>query len=270
MVAYGDGTIRWQRWKDGEELLALFVEPQSRKWVAWTPAGYYMASAGGEDLIGWHVNRGWDQPPDFFAASQFRAEYNRPDIVRLVLKTRDEAEAVKRANAAAKRTVEAKPVAAALPPVATVLTPAEGSHFSTDTVEITYMLRSPSGLPIDRLDVLADGVKVEAPGFEKTNAREAKGRITAKLPKKDTKVSLIAHAGELTSAPVSVALKFDSPIAAPVPSASPRPSATPEPSPTAADRVEAETLRLARWRHRLRERRLQQHSFRRPGRREPR
>ena len=38
VVAYGDGTIRWLRWSDGEELLALFVEPQSRKWVAWTPA----------------------------------------------------------------------------------------------------------------------------------------------------------------------------------------------------------------------------------------
>jgi hypothetical protein len=80
-VAYLDGTIRWLRWSDGAELLALFVEPQSRKWVAWTPSGYYMASAGGEDPIGWHVSRGWNQEADFFPASQFRAEYNRPDIV---------------------------------------------------------------------------------------------------------------------------------------------------------------------------------------------
>jgi hypothetical protein len=84
---YRDGTIRWLRWSDGQELLALFVEPQSRKWVAWTPAGCYMASAGGEDLIGWHVNRGLDQEADFFPASQFRAEFNRRDIVKLVLNT---------------------------------------------------------------------------------------------------------------------------------------------------------------------------------------
>jgi WD40 repeat protein len=82
-VAYGDGTIRWLRWSDGAELLALFVEPQSRKWVAWTPSGYYMASAGGEDLIGWHINRGWNQEADFFPASQFRAEYNRPALCGL-------------------------------------------------------------------------------------------------------------------------------------------------------------------------------------------
>ena len=54
-------------------------------------------------MIGWHVNRGWNQEADFFVASQLRGDYNRPDIVRLVLQTRDEAEAVRRANAASGR-----------------------------------------------------------------------------------------------------------------------------------------------------------------------
>ncbi len=129
-VAYDDGTIRWLRWSDGAELLALFVEPQSRKWVAWNPSGYYMASAGGEDLIGWHVNRGWAQQADFFPASQFRAEYNRPDIVRLVLKTVDEAEAVRQANQTTDRAVPAKPLGAALPPVVTIASPTGGARFS--------------------------------------------------------------------------------------------------------------------------------------------
>jgi TPR repeat protein len=68
VAAYGDGTIRWLRWSDGQELLALFVNRKTREWVAWTPSGYYMASPGGEDLIGWHVNRGWNQTADFFPA----------------------------------------------------------------------------------------------------------------------------------------------------------------------------------------------------------
>jgi Caspase domain/PDZ domain len=207
----------------GEELLALFVEPQTRKWVAWTPAGYYMASAGGEDLIGWQVNRGWNQEADFFPASQFRAQYNRPDIVRLVLQTRDEAEAVRRANAASARTVEAKPIAAALPPVVSIFSPADGSHFSGDSVEIAYSLRSPSGLTVDGLDVLVDGQPTPATGFEKTNSPETPGKVTATLPRKDTKVSLIAHSGDLTSAPMMVSLKYDGP------------SATPNPTPSAAN-----------------------------------
>jgi Caspase domain/WD domain, G-beta repeat len=209
VVAYGDGTIRWLRWTDGEELLAFFVEPQTRKWVAWTPSGYYMASAGGEDLIGWHVNRGWDQEADFFPASQFRAQYNRPDIVRLVLQTRDEAEAVRRANTATDRSVEAKPVSAALPPVVSILSPANGFHFSGESIEISYGLRSPSALLIDRLEVLADGQHVEATGFEKTSLPEAKGRVAVTLPKRDTTVSLIAHSGDLTSAPISVKLVYE-------------------------------------------------------------
>jgi hypothetical protein len=208
VVAYTDGTIRWLRWNDGEELLALFVEPQTRRWVAWTPSGYYMASAGGEDLIGWHLNRGWNQEPDFFAASQFRADYNRPDIVRLVLKTKDEAEAVRQANLASDRSLKAVPVATALPPVVTIQSPQDGADFSGDSVEIAYSLRSPSGLPIDRLDVLADGIPVPAAGFNKTTSADAKGKVVATLPRKNTKVSLVAYSGDLTSSPVSVKLAY--------------------------------------------------------------
>jgi WD40 repeat protein/uncharacterized caspase-like protein len=215
VVACDDGTIRWLRWSDGHELLALFVESQSRKWVAWTPSGYYMASAGGENLIGWHVNRGWNQEADFFPASEFRAEYSRPDIVRLVLQTRDEAEAVRRANATSQRTSKAVSVAAALPPVVSIASPKDGAHFSSDSVEIAYSLRSPSGLPIDRLDVLADGQPVRTTGFEKTGAREAEGHAVVTLPRRDVVVALIGRSGDLPSAPVTLSLKYDGPSASP-------------------------------------------------------
>ena len=58
VVAYADGTIRWHRLSDGQELLALFrVHAKDRRYIAWTPQGYYAASPGGEDLIGWNVPR---------------------------------------------------------------------------------------------------------------------------------------------------------------------------------------------------------------------
>ncbi len=53
VAAYGDGTIRWHRLSDGQELLALFVHAKDRRFIAWTPKGYYAASPGGENLIGW-------------------------------------------------------------------------------------------------------------------------------------------------------------------------------------------------------------------------
>ena len=60
VAALGDGTIRWFRAEDGKELLALFVHNKDQRWIVWTPTGYYAASPGGEDLIGWNINRGDD------------------------------------------------------------------------------------------------------------------------------------------------------------------------------------------------------------------
>ncbi len=214
-VAYSDGTIRWLRWSDGEELLALFVEAESRKWVAWTPSGYFMASAGAEDLIGWHQNRGWDQEADFFPASQFREEYNRPDIVKLVLKTRDEDEAIRQANATAHRVERATPVESELPPVLTILpSKKDGYHFSGDTVEIAYEVRSPSALPVDEIDVLIDGQldgKRSGPEVLAPKGAEGSNKIIVKPPRKNAIVSLIAHSGSRTSNPAGVPLIFDGP-----------------------------------------------------------
>jgi WD40 repeat protein len=52
IAAYADGTLHWHRTSDGKELLALFVhaKDEERRWVAWTPKGYYLASPGAEGL----------------------------------------------------------------------------------------------------------------------------------------------------------------------------------------------------------------------------
>ena len=39
VAAYSDGTIRWHRLSDGQELLALFVHAKDRRYIAWTPQG---------------------------------------------------------------------------------------------------------------------------------------------------------------------------------------------------------------------------------------
>ena len=98
IAASGDGTIRWYRMSDGQELLALFVHAEDKRYIAWTPKGYYAASPGAEDLIGWHVNRDWNHAPDFFPVSRFRDQFNRPDIVKRVLDDLDEDTAIAEAN----------------------------------------------------------------------------------------------------------------------------------------------------------------------------
>jgi hypothetical protein len=65
------------------------MHQDGKRWVLWTPDGYYDASPGGEDLIGWHVNRGLDRAADYFPASRLRDRYYRPELVGAVLRTLD-------------------------------------------------------------------------------------------------------------------------------------------------------------------------------------
>jgi WD40 repeat protein len=64
VAAYNDGTIRWHRMDDGRELLALYVLADKQNWVAWTPEGFYGATAGAFGVLQWHVNRGFDAAAD--------------------------------------------------------------------------------------------------------------------------------------------------------------------------------------------------------------
>ena len=84
VAAYGDGTIRWHRMEDGEEILALFPLIDGENWVAWTPEGVYAATPGARGVLRWHVNRGWDQAA---TATPVWAipETHRPEVIRHVL-----------------------------------------------------------------------------------------------------------------------------------------------------------------------------------------
>ena len=82
VAVLSDGSVRWYRTEDGLETLALFVDRLSREWVLWRPDGYYSSSENGDSLIGWHVNRGKGNEPDFYRAVQFEKQFYRPDLLR--------------------------------------------------------------------------------------------------------------------------------------------------------------------------------------------
>jgi hypothetical protein len=115
VAALRDGTVRWYRASDGVELLAVFLPADGKRWVAFSPSGYYAAGPGAEDLVGWQVDNGPDQAASFYPASRFRDYFYRPDVVSLVLKTLDEPAAVQQAEAAAAPPEAPKPEAPAQP-----------------------------------------------------------------------------------------------------------------------------------------------------------
>ena len=86
VVAVGDGTLRWYD-RQGRERLGLFLHSTGVDWVAWRHDGYYASSPGGDAFIGWLLNRGDEQTPDFHRAVQFERRLYRPDLVRAALAT---------------------------------------------------------------------------------------------------------------------------------------------------------------------------------------
>jgi hypothetical protein len=96
ITAHSDGSLRWWRAQDGSLVLTL-LPTQAGTWVAWTPQGYYDASAGADKLVGWQVQRGGDGATEFHTLDRFRDRYNRPDIVDLALQTLDPVAAVAQA-----------------------------------------------------------------------------------------------------------------------------------------------------------------------------
>jgi WD40 repeat protein len=83
VAAYGDGTIRWHRMADGVELLAFMPLVDRTNWVAWTPEGFYAATAAAHGVLRWHVNRGWDSA-DSVAVENIPGSF-RPAVLPLVL-----------------------------------------------------------------------------------------------------------------------------------------------------------------------------------------
>lgn len=89
VAAYADGTIRWHRMSDGKELVAFFPHADRKRWVLWTPEGFFDASPGAEDLIGWHLNRGKDREAEFVSGSAMYKFFYRPDLVQAKFEGKD-------------------------------------------------------------------------------------------------------------------------------------------------------------------------------------
>jgi WD40 repeat protein len=207
VAAFGDGTIRWYRLSDGKELLAFFPHNDKQRWVFWTPSGYYDASPGAEDLIGWHINNGKDNAADFFPISRFRSQYYRPDIVASVLETLNEEQAVTLANNNAGRNTRTIPVATALPPLVSILSPADGTTVRKTEMTIRYSARSRMGEPITRVEARVNGNPVKVENLEST-AGEVTRSMTIPLPTRDSTVAVIARNRNGASEPAFIRFKW--------------------------------------------------------------
>lgn len=204
VVAYGDGSIRWHRYDSGKETLALFPHADGKRWILWTPSGFFDAAPGGDELFGWHLNRGRESAADFFPASRFRDRFFNPELIARILETGDEKSAFKQMMADKVPVAAPPPVAKVLPPVIDIVSPGSGNTFSTSTLTVKTRIRTdaPLGEIRARVNGYAVPVKVDGTG----DTRE----ITLTLPERDVEIMLFASNRYATSAPAVLNLSWAS------------------------------------------------------------
>ncbi len=200
VTAQADGTIRWYRYRDGEELLALFPHIDGKRWVAWTPSGYYDASPGADDLIGWHLNNGMNKAADFYPVGLLRDYFYRPEVVEAILEKGDETLALERAGEK-----KVKPVTDALPPLVELLSLEDGDSFDSAGLVLRYRLRSRGGEPVTGIRILVDGCLLgtrEPPAL----SAEGMGEVSVTLPSRDLELGLVAENRHGAGEPAAVKL----------------------------------------------------------------
>ncbi len=157
VVSYGDGTIRWHRLDNGDEIAAIFMDEDMKKWIMWTPSGFYDASAGGANMAGWHINNGIEKEADFYPLSRFSERYYRPEIVMETLKYADENTAVAENNKKKSTKIVNKSIKEYLPPVVTILSPDTGSTVTQKFITLELDIKTPEDSPVTELKILING-----------------------------------------------------------------------------------------------------------------
>ena len=205
-----DGTIRWFNMADGKELIGFYLHDDKKRWVLFTVSGYYDASPGAEDFLGWHLNNGPVNKPSFFPVSRFREKFYRPDIIDAVFETYNETQAISLANQRSGKNQLAELNIQKLPPTISISSPANGSSVSSNLISISYSINSPADAPAQKIKVLVNGrpvatergVKVKSIGSQK---------IDIAIPGEDCTITLLAENDNGTSPEANLYIKWKAP-----------------------------------------------------------
>ena len=174
VAAYGDGSIRWYRASDGVEQLAFFPHPDKKRWIMWTPEGYYDASPGGEELIGWHLNQGKDKEARFIPNSQLYDVFYRPDIVQAKFRGEDISSLI---------TLTAEQALKAPPPDVAITKLPVSSDVARD--KVCYKITSTGG-GIGEVRLFQNGKLVKSDGFYREAVGKRDERLTLSSVTSDT------------------------------------------------------------------------------------
>jgi WD40 repeat protein len=158
-----------------QQALAVYMTGND-DWIAWTPAGYYACSAGGERLIGWQINRGLGAKPSFYAAEQFSKEFHRPDAIKVLLEKGSLRDALGESKV--------RSVGENLPPVVRIIAPTTTRlEQQQREIKIAAEAEVPAGHKVLRMWLQVDGSALDPLSTTKdATPDEAKATKTWRVP----------------------------------------------------------------------------------------
>jgi hypothetical protein len=92
IAGLGDGSVHWYNRAYGEELVALFLDPATGRWVLWTPQGFFDHDhradglPDGRTLVGYRFNTPSRRNSEFVEIGQLYPLFFRPDLVGMSLR----------------------------------------------------------------------------------------------------------------------------------------------------------------------------------------
>jgi WD40 repeat protein len=160
VAAYSDGTIRWHSVYDGVEQLAFFPHGDRKRWIIWTPEGYFDASPDGAELIGYHINQGQAKEAKFIKISNLYDVFYRPDIIQAKMRGEDISSLITMTAAEALKTPP--------PEIKFTTVPAKSASAKA---KVCYQVKSTGG-GIGEVRLFQNGKLIKSDGFYRETVKK--------------------------------------------------------------------------------------------------
>jgi WD40 repeat protein len=194
-----DGVIRLYQGGNGRHLLDLIVNRDNGQWVAYTPAGYFFSSGSPRNMLAWVESRASDQLAAAFDITLFQEQYYDANLLQKL----GQKPVQKPVQADSQTEQQSGP--SQLPPQVEIVSHSATAVFSEPEIELRYRLTTKTA--VSEVKVLVDGRPLpDTRGLSrsKDTSREIERTVSITLPRKDSIVSIVARADQLSSSPATV------------------------------------------------------------------
>lgn len=156
-AVYSDGSIRWHSIETGEELMAFFLHRDGRRWLLWSPEGYFDTSVGGDTLAGWQINNGYYKAGSFYSMSRFSQNFYRPAVLTGILQEAAGAKPDTKSHYTESIAAGMRNLMKNLPPSVVIVSPEPGISLDKQQVTVEFKVVGQNEEPVNEIKILVNG-----------------------------------------------------------------------------------------------------------------